>query len=749
MTIESPCGRAALDLVERGIAVIPVKPESKTPATLAGLNDWSDNPEQIKYWWGIDGAFKRGRSDPQRNVAVVCGMVSGGLICIDLDVHGDADGLQTLKEWEKLNGELPETWTQITGSGGKQMFYRATRTVRPSTNGAIGVDIRGDGSYAIVPPSIHPNGETYEWSVSPDDCELAQANDRVYEFIEYVRPNSSNNSNGSGDRFDLPETIDHDRNNTLFKYASSLRAKGNSAVEIGLLLQAANVSRCKPPLDDNELQKIIGSACKYEQGHKPTSTAPISDENGESTEGEGQMLRSIFSRPKKPAKPIKDKTVTSVLNVLMSLKEVRECIKLNRFDSRLHVLGACIPDVAFESPHVLTERETAYLRIVLERDYGIRSKSCFEDAIQGFSALASQGYNPMRTLLATLPEVRWLNPDSAGNSCLPIEISHDGGKTWERTESVIGTLTYELLDVEPTTYSNEVEKLMFRQLVARALHPGCKADQMFVFVGKQGTGKSTFVRLLGLSNEFFLEGFSNFDTEDLKRISGKLVVEIPELDGFNGRDKNKIKSIITQTTDNYRESYAKVPVEHPRTAVFFGTTNDGAFLNDNTGGRRYMLVESPKPMLSADKRLFNGVGEGLIKQAWAETLALYKLWGKDRFLQSLKLPQEAAEEAQQATEKFSEEDSNVTNTLSFIEECETKGIERVNIKMILLDGFGFNEWQAAQTQKYVKQTITQTLDSLDGWERVGKQKIGRYGTARTWATGQALEAFKNGKYYLG
>ena len=733
---DSPIGLAAYDYVKRGLAVIPLEPRGKKPSVTAGLNDWTDNPEQVEYWWGIHGRWKANFSNPYANVAVVCGTVSGGIVCIDLDVHGDADGIAYLKEWETVNGKLPETWTQITGSGGRQMFYRTSRSISPSVNGAIGVDVRGDKSYAVLPPSIHPNGEAYEWSVSPDDCEIAYANDNVYDFIDSVRP-----SGGAftGERFSLPERIDHDRNNTLFRYASSLRSTGRDGTEIAILVEAANRDRCCPPLDAAEVSKIVGSVCKYEQGggRNPRTSA-------DTTEGKGEGRASIFDRPEEPAKPIHDETVGKVLAILSSLDEIRGGIKLNRFDRRLHVLERCIPDVPFDAPHVLAEGETSYLKTILERDYGVRSKPKFEDALLAFSALETQGYDPMRDLLDTLPKVRWTDPKTAGCTLAPIEVSEDGGATWRESAAVTGSLTYDLLGVEPTTYSNEVEKLMFRQLVARALHPGCKADQMFVFVGKQGTGKSTFVKLLSLANDFFLEGFSNFDTEDLKRISGKLVVEIPELDGFNGKDKNRIKSIITQTTDNYRESYARTPVEHPRTAVFFGTTNDGAFLNDNTGGRRYMLVESTHPMLSADPRLFDGEGERLIRQAWAETLALYELWGRDAFLRSLKLPKEAAQEAMEATEKFSEEDTNVIGTLSYIDECVSKGIDRVNVKQVLMDGFGFSEWQYAQTQKYVKQAITQTLDSLPGWERVGKQKMGRYGISRTWATGDALVNYKAG-----
>lgn len=722
-----PCAGAALGYLNHGLAVIPLKPRQKEPDTLHGLHDWTDNPEQVKYWWGCGDWRGDARSNPDRNIGIVCGKVSGGLIVIDLDLHGDSDGLATLRDWETANGKLPETWMQITGSGGRQLFYRSRRDIRPSANAALGVDIRGEGSYVVAPPSLHPCGEYYEWGVSPDDCKIANANDAVYAFIDYVRPQKKERE---GERFELPDVIDKDRNDTLFRYASSLRSTGRSSAEISILLHAANEHNCKPPLPEAELMKIIGSASKYEQGN--AANPHTFDRADEPADRPGGGI-SIFDRADEPADRIKDETVDKIKTILLGLDEVREYIKFNRFDSRLHVLGPCIPDVPYKGPHVLENGESVNLRATLERDYGVRNKQKFEDALCGFGYVEGQQYNPMLDVLQTLPKVRYTDNKLANSAYAPIEISKDGGKTWEKSTAIAGSLTYQLLAVEPTSYSCEVERLMFRQLVARALHPGCKADQMFVFIGKQGTGKSTFVKLLSLSQDFFVEGFSNFDNEDLKRISGRLVVEIPELDGFNGKDKNKIKSMITQTTDIYRESYARTPVEHPRTAVFFGTTNDGAFLNDSTGGRRFMLVESQKPMLDADARLFNGEGEEMIKQAWAETLALYELWGEKKFLQSLTLPADVLKEAAQAQEKFSEENTLRTLTLSYLEDIAVKGIDRVNVKMVFIDGMQYTEFQYSNIKKWQQQEVTAALDDAPNWRRMDRKALVKgYGTARAW-----------------
>ena len=136
-----PCGAAALDYVNRGLAVIPVAPGGKVPMLTNGINGWTDNPEMVEIWWGFNGNFHEGISNPNFNVGIVCGQCSGGVIVIDVDAHGDVDGRETLKTWQIENGDLPETVTQITGGGGLQLFYRVDRKIDPSVNGELGIDI--------------------------------------------------------------------------------------------------------------------------------------------------------------------------------------------------------------------------------------------------------------------------------------------------------------------------------------------------------------------------------------------------------------------------------------------------------------------------------------------------------------------------------------------------------------------------------------------------------------------------------
>lgn len=263
----SPLAEAARDYVERGLAIIPLGVGKKEPVTKSGLNDWTDNPGQIDVWWG-QGEHAGKHGNPRYNIGMACGQVSGGIIAIDLDCHSDeANGLDYLRDWEVEHGKLPETWTQITGSGGKQLFYRAGQDIRNSANGEIGVDVRGNGGYVVLPPSLHPCGDCYEWSISPDDMDVADADDKVYDFIRAVSKTKKRSDGWNSEKAGIPSEITENRNETLFSLGRSFLSRGSGHDEVATLIRSLNATICRPPLPDVEVEKLIGSINSKEPGN--------------------------------------------------------------------------------------------------------------------------------------------------------------------------------------------------------------------------------------------------------------------------------------------------------------------------------------------------------------------------------------------------------------------------------------------------------------------------------------------------
>lgn len=723
---------AAAEYVELGLAPIPINRE-KHPTISGWTKNWPRTREQVLAPW---------KRNPNHNVAIVTGAPSGRIIAIDLDVHhAEHNGIEWAEAWQAKHGRLPKTWEQRTGSGGKQLFYRANREVTGFANEDLGVDVRGDGNCSIVPPSIHACGGQYRWLTAPWDMPAADADELVYALIDEVRADwearlaakkaakaaARREGKKRGKRGSTAPTapvVEGGRNSYLFGYGRSLLGRGMRPGEVEVLMRNENSTNCLPPLPEEELAPTIKSVCS-----KPVGKARPWDVAGE---------LSVFALPEGRMPRLFDETSADVTELLMRLQEVREGLRFNKADYSLHVLAPCIPNTPFTEPHGLTEGESAALHAALQNAYGLRNKGAFNDGLVAYGALTSQQYDPLADLLETLPKVKFCEPEAQRRAGEPVQVSTDGGQTWEERASVAGGLFHDLLGAEQSTYVEEAERLMFRQLLARAKVAGCKADHMTILVGKQGTGKSTFTQLLALSEDYYAEGFNRFDTEDLKRIAGLLVVEIAELDGFNGRDKNRIKSILTQTTDNYRDSYGRRPLPHPRTACFFGTTNDGSFLNDETGARRFLVIECKRGEEQADPRLFDGTAESMVKQAWGETLALWDLMGADAFLRTLTLPAEARPEAAAVRQRFAEEDNVRMAVAEGLERIARRWIPtqsrpRVNVKRAMVEAGICEEGEFCKQPQWQTNRVAAVLNSLPDWQYLGEHvRCGSWGTSRAW-----------------
>lgn len=259
----------ALAYAKMGMAVFPLVPKSKNPATQHGFQNATTDPNQIEEWWG---------GNPNYNIGIASGQMSGGIVVVDLDIDKEKGkyGNETLREWESEHGQLPDTCRTITGRGGYHLLYRADRKILCSINEEKAVDIRGDGGYFVAPPSIHENGNRYEWEQDPQEFVLEQADDLVYEFIDFVRPEKKEKPT-----FSVPEMIpEGSRDNTIFRLACSLQSKGLSDEAILAAAMKENETRCVPPLTDKEVEQKVESALKYQKSTTPYSEKALPPKEG-------------------------------------------------------------------------------------------------------------------------------------------------------------------------------------------------------------------------------------------------------------------------------------------------------------------------------------------------------------------------------------------------------------------------------------------------------------------------------------
>lgn len=168
-----------------------------------------------------------------------------------------------------------------------------------------------------------------------------------------------------------------------------------------------------------------------------------------------------------------------------------------------------------------------------------------------------------------------------------------------------------------TPYTRAVALYMFTAMAGRCLDPGCKADMAPIWKGLQGAGKSTAVRSLVPSPEFFTEiGFHEKDDDLSRKMRGRLVAEIGELKGLHSREQETIKAFITRTHEDWVPKYREFNTIFPRRLIFIGTTNKDEFLADETGNRRWLPVDVGDIDIEAIRRD--------CLQLWAEGIALWR-----------------------------------------------------------------------------------------------------------------------------
>lgn len=266
----SELGKAAVWYCENGFAIFPLHPRTKKPAMKDGLNGWFNSAEDAAKLWA---------KMPDLNIGITCGTPSHGLLVLDFDEDDEkgTHGLDTLNDWEDVHGELPATATVVTGRGGMHYLYRTDRTnIHPSTNAALGVDVRADGSYIVAPPSVHPNGTVYEWNEgdAPWEREIARATDAVYDLLDHVQRNGgTDDAAPQADRFELPDRIKAgERNDILYRYGCSKRSQGYPDDAIEAMLDKVNRERCVKPVSPGELKTIVRQVCKHGPGHDGEGT---------------------------------------------------------------------------------------------------------------------------------------------------------------------------------------------------------------------------------------------------------------------------------------------------------------------------------------------------------------------------------------------------------------------------------------------------------------------------------------------
>ena len=141
----------ALEYVDSGWSILPVKPEEKRPY----MTNWLQytktraSKDMVSNWFQrLSGA----------GVGAVTGRISN-MVVLDVESYCPTPLEELLKRY-------PTQMVSRTGSGGYHLFYQYPTNVSKVSNRVRifeGADLRADGGFIVLPPTIHPNGSRYEW----------------------------------------------------------------------------------------------------------------------------------------------------------------------------------------------------------------------------------------------------------------------------------------------------------------------------------------------------------------------------------------------------------------------------------------------------------------------------------------------------------------------------------------------------------------------------------------------------------
>jgi predicted P-loop ATPase len=570
----------------------------------ARLKDWpnkaSTDPAQIEKWFG-------GRS--QSNPAVVAGFESGFFI---LDVDPKHGGAETLAAWVEKHGPLPETLTLKTPSGGRHLYFRWPNGGGIGNRGHVdaGIDIRGEGGYALIPPAVMADGTLYEWAnwgtpladapqwllvlirrhpqtkapppgpapLQPHGWGDKDREERVAkaaldsicsEIVNAANGEQDNTLNGGAYRIGrwvqrghLPESYASERliHAGLTMTSHDPADPWTPLVIVRKVTRAMADGRSAGPADlaPRDLPAVIEGGSKRPRGAKTPE--------GEVAPDLRVVARKHDWRREFPYK-FGEKGVDpkDPQNVRLELEHWPEMQGRYTYDSWSDTL-------IINRPWPEDER-TNYPRPVEDADL--------------FTLMAHlwrQGLKPPQGVVEiALVEV--------ARRCWAINplIDYLTKLAWDGEDRLDGWLA-NYMGVPASPEATLFGRKFLIGAAARATRPRCKNDTMLTLQGPQGQKKSTAWRTL-FGETYFSDNLGDVrDKDALMGLAGMWGIEWAEMSGLSRVSAEDMKAFLSRQEDRFRPPYGRSVIMRPRRCVFVGSTNQRSYLRDPSGGRRYWPV---------------------------------------------------------------------------------------------------------------------------------------------------------------
>lgn len=326
-----------------------------------------------------------------------------------------------------------------------------------------------------------------------------------------------------------------ERNESMFKYAASLRARG-VAIEEAQVLMKAQANLCKPAMEYREMMKCLAQAYKYPEGkseefegkRKKTPEATREDYYKLTRDVLGEIRRDIFS----------------------GSAMYRDSEGWQRIKSGLSLIRA--EAVEREIGKVMRYRREACTDFVSELENSLTPETLFDcpewDGVDRLAAIAR---------------------------CIHL----DGTQ-----ENFCQTTVYEYLRY---WCSNVWRKIYLPQ--SRGL--------MLILKAKQYAGKDWLIDTLVGGFEQWQKHLNIYhqDKDNFLQLSSAAVLRIPELDKLTNKvDVATVKDMITRAETDIRAAYDADSKRRLCRASFIASVNSDDIYKDSTGNTRYAVFNISK-----------------------------------------------------------------------------------------------------------------------------------------------------------
>lgn len=471
------------------------------------------------------------KEQKQANIGIITGKISN-LTVLDIDTKNNNNATAIL-------AQFPPTYTVQTPSGGYHLYYLYSPNFTISANAYPQfpyVDLRSDGGYVVAPPSTNAKGE---YRVLKD---IPLAPFPIHLFTNTLFPLRKRRKLSS-----LLSISTGSRNDTITSFIGTLLhsvPEKEWTTEVWEAALRANQTYT-PPLPLPELRATFESILNKEIARRAAlirSPIQLTDPQG------GEI--SITIKKNKAGQAYSN--MANILAVLQQHPYYKGTIRYNTFRQEIEYKGQPLED-----GDILKIQH--FMQSVM--DLHSATKDSVHAAIAHYAN--ENQYDEAKDWLLAL---KW-----DGTSRLASWVSSATG-------------------VADSPYHQGIGAQWFMGMVRRIMQPGCTFDYCLVLVGAQGIGKTSLFRILG--GPWYKSYTGAIDNKDFYlALRGAMIVDLDEGAALYRSEAIKIKSIITDTHDEYRAPYDRVMKKYPRRFVFSMSTNDTEPFRDITGNRRYWTID--------------------------------------------------------------------------------------------------------------------------------------------------------------